>query len=91
MSLCLYARPVASRYSWTCCDRDGDIVVVGVVHDGDAEQAQVSARQSAQKRFGGVEKRLSEICFAGGEPGAGRAVYPNEKPFECGNDAAIGV
>jgi hypothetical protein len=30
-----------------CDGADGDIVVVGVVHDGDAEQAPLSARKSA--------------------------------------------
>ena len=81
MSPYLYARPVASRYLRNCGGADGDIVVVGVVHDGDAEQAPVSARESAQECAGGVEKRQPEICFAGGEPGAGRVVYPNEKSF----------
>lgn len=63
--------------------------MVGVVHDGDAEQAPVSARQSAQERVGGVEKRQPEICFAGGEPGAGRAVYSNDESIKFGNDTAI--
>src|ERR1700722_14356110 len=83
----LFEGPVASRYSRNGCGADGHIVVVGVVDDGDGEQAPIPARKSAQKRFGSVEKWLPEICFAGGESGAGRTVYSHQGSAKCRNDA----
>src|SRR6267142_714267 len=64
----------------------------GFVHvrDGDAKQAEVSSRESAEIGAGGVEKWQPEDGVASGKPRLGRAIYPDKNTCKYRNDAPTG-